>query len=147
MRQPEPAFGGRAARFQGTIWDMDPASPGPAEPQPNKAAQYGCIAVLVLLAVIGGCTVLLGRDGDEPTAAGARSICQRFVKDRLKSPASADFSDVTASQSGGDWTVTGTVDSDNLFGAKVRNTFTCTVRPRSGDRDTWDLISLTGLVN
>jgi len=43
-----------------------------------------------------------------------------------------------------DYTVTGAVDSQNLLGATVRNTFTCVVRS-SGDQ--WRLTSLTGLTN
>lgn len=55
--------------------------------------------------------------------------CREAVENRLKSPSSAEFSDVQAKQddsAGTRWTVTGKVDSENSFGASIRNTFTCT---------------------
>lgn len=59
----------------------------------------------------------------------ARSACQDWVKDKLKAPASAEFGG--HSVDGGEqgpWTITGWVDAQNSFGAKLRNTWTCTVR-------------------
>ncbi len=67
-------------------------------------------------------------------AASARSggECQR------------DFSDLTSSGSGdGPWTVTGSVDAGNSFGAPLRSRFVCTTH-REGEGD-WVLHNLTGL--
>lgn len=81
--------------------------------------------------------------GDE---AEAQVVCRDFVRDMLKSPSSADFSDEDASNVGGKmWQVTGSVDSENSFGAMIRNTYTCKVRWTGGDR--YELVNLTGLGN
>jgi hypothetical protein len=107
----------------------------------------GCLIIVGLVAV--GCAAFtaLGNENSGPTDVDAKIMCERFVKDRLKSPGSADFSeenDVT--EAGGSWTVSGVVDSQNSFGALLRNQFSCTVKPRP-DGKTWDLVSLTGLTN
>jgi hypothetical protein len=52
--------------------------------------------------------------------------CEARIENLLKSPATADF-DTDASGAGSSWTVTGTVDSENGFGALVRSDFQCTV--------------------
>lgn len=51
--------------------------------------------------------------------------CKALVRERLKAPASADFSHVTMSGSGPEYTVRGFVDSENGFGARLRSSFTC----------------------
>jgi hypothetical protein len=71
----------------------------------------------------------------------AQRVCQDFVMDRLKAPSTAEF-DTDVSGVGPEYTVTGTVDSENSFGAMLRSQFTCTVR---GDGTTWHLVSLSGL--
>lgn len=79
--------------------------------------------------------------GDE---LGAQVVCRDFIEDRLKSPASADFSDEDATHVRGRvWTVTGAVDSENSFGAMIRNTYSCTVRYVGEER--YRLQSLRGL--
>lgn len=75
--------------------------------------------------------------GDEYTA---KYMCQQFVKDRLKSPKSADFSGESAEGPGPTWMVVGDVDADNSFGASMRNSYTCTVRFAGGDE--WRLVDL-----
>jgi hypothetical protein len=55
----------------------------------------------------------------------AAIACEDVVEKQLKSPASAEFSSVATG--GGPWTVQGTVDSQNSFGALVRTTYECTV--------------------
>lgn len=74
-----------------------------------------------------GCQAL-GEDGpDEGSAPGARDACEQFVDKRLKSPGSADYN-LVATQDGTLWTVTGTVDSENSFGASLRSTVRCSLR-------------------
>ena len=68
---------------------------------------------------------------------GAEVACQDFVKDRLKSPGTADFSDEEATGPGPTWVVTGSVDSENTFGGVVRNTYSCTVVSTGADK--WKL--------
>lgn len=72
----------------------------------------------------------------------AERVCQDFVKQRLKAPATAKFSGLDHSADGADYTVTGAVDSQNSFGAMLRSGFTCVVRDTSGH---WELQSVTGL--
>lgn len=114
----------------------------------GKSALVGCLLLLVLVA--GGCAALVayGSDSDASRETDAKIWCHQYVKDRLKSPGSADFSGdyVAEGADDGAYTVSGSVDSQNSFGASVRNTFQCTVRKRSG-ADTWVLVELTGLEN
>ena len=71
----------------------------------------------------------------------AYDACTSFVKDALKSPATAEFPDfqdggvtVIGAEKDGPFIVVSTVDSENGFGALVRNDFTCTVtRVAPGD--------------
>lgn len=87
--------------------------------------------IAVLIGVLLGCQAL-GDDGaDEGSAPGARDACQQFADKRLKSPGSADY-DLTATNDGTTWTVTGTVDSQNSFGASLRSEVECVMR-YSGD--------------
>lgn len=85
------------------------------------------------------------RDDSLGDSYTARYMCEEFVKDRLKSPGSADFSGQRESNTGTAWTSSGAVDSENSFGATMRNTYTCTVRFAGGDK--WTLVSLQGLTN
>lgn len=111
----------------------------------GKPALIGCLIVIALIG--GGCAALVAFGDSSDSAVDAQTMCEEFVKDRLKSPGTAEFSGETAEPDPADertYTVTGAVDSQNTFGGVVRNNFTCTVRLRD-DGDTWDLKSLTGL--
>lgn len=70
-------------------------------------------------------------------------MCQKFVKKHLKSPKSADFSETSSTGKHPDYVVKGAVDSDNSFGAAIRNNYECDMH-YSGN-DSWELKSLTGL--
>lgn len=77
----------------------------------------------------------------EDKQADAKRACQeQFIADRLKAPATAKFSNVTVSGLDGTHTVTGSVDSQNSFGAQVRASFTCVVHA-SPDGKQWVLDS------
>lgn len=75
-----------------------------------------------------GALLLLAGCGGEPYSpnnpAEAEAQCEGFADQRLKAPATADY-DLNASQTTSGWTVVGTVDSENGFGAKVRSNVTC----------------------
>lgn len=64
-------------------------------------------------------------DYDSNTSYEAIAQCEAAIKDKLKAPSTADFSS-TATGSG-TWTVVGTVDAENSFGAKVRTSYQCSV--------------------
>ncbi len=78
----------------------------------------------------------------------AFDTCKDFVKQRLKSPASAKFrnplqddGEVSITGSGnGPFTIVSTVDAENSFGAKPRSTFRCVVTLTG---DTWHLDDLS----
>lgn len=113
--------------------------------QPNT--KLGCAILLALAAGIAGIAVYAfsGDDTSDPTEENATVICQEFVKKRIKSPGSAEFSgpsatDRTTLNDTQPWQfkVEGHVDSDNAFGASKRNTYTCTVSTKDGDQWTLD---------
>lgn len=55
----------------------------------------------------------------------AISQCEARIEKLLKAPSTAEFaSEATGS---GTWTVTGTVDAENSFGAMIRASYQCTV--------------------
>lgn len=81
--------------------------------------------------------------GDE---IGAQVVCEQFVEDQLKSPSTAEFSgEVVHRLRGKVWIVAGEVDSENSFGAMIRNDYTCKAR-FVGD-DQWRLLRMEGLTN
>lgn len=70
---------------------------------------------------------------DEPEGPNgylAESACEDHVKDNLKAPSTAKFDLTSKSTGGGTFEVTGTVDSENSFGAMIRNNVTCSVEYR-----------------
>lgn len=115
----------------------------------------GCgvmIAIAVALIIVAGMCGAAD-DGDEPDATedlefGAFDVCTQFVKDRLKSPGSAEFrnyfeddGEVIVTGSGnGPYTVMSSVDSQNGFGAMIRTDFVCEVTNTGGEN--WRLVNL-----
>ena len=78
-----------------------------------------------------------GRSG--PSASeiliGAEIVCEDAVRDQLKAPDTADFSDTEAEKAGGSkYVVRGAVDSENSFGAKLRAQWICDAEHIRGDR-------------
>ena len=80
----------------------------------------------------------------EHSAVSAWTVCQQFLEGRLKSPASAKYpsgySNYTTHLGAGQYRVTAYVDSQNSFGAMIRNDFICTVQHTEGD--SYSLVSL-----
>jgi hypothetical protein len=92
---------------------------------------------VLLLAAFGAAVAWFGN----PTRS-AQETCHDFVKDRLKAPATAKFEsfrDARIEKDGDVFTVEGHVDSENGFGALIRNDYECVVRD---DGDVWTLESL-----
>lgn len=80
--------------------------------------------------IVAGCTSAKSGGGGGGGGGGGDSFaaeyeCNEFVRDRLKSPSTAHFPADTSSHVGNQWTVRGSVDSENSFGASLRSTFTC----------------------
>jgi len=120
------------------------------EPEPQAAAPAKSKApwwvYVVVLAVFVTCGLLISRSNNhEPTTTENRDdavrVCkEKFIPDRLKAPATAKFSNITTTDNAGTYTVTGSVDSENSFGALIRSTFICSVHS-SGNQ--WVLDSAT----
>jgi Double zinc ribbon len=74
-------------------------------------------------------------------------ICQQFVEKRLKAPASAKFAsystDMTIDLGDGKFRVSSYVDSQNGFGAMLRNNYTCTVHWTGGSSWSLDNLDMT----
>lgn len=119
-KKPVPFPPGQAK--QGTAWSGNTPD--------VKQSGGGCLGLVLAVVLIGGLASTCGGGGSDVgggNAYGAQSACEDWVKDQLKAPSTADFSDVDIS--GGDpWTITGTVDAENGFGAQIRATWTCDVR-------------------
>lgn len=111
----------------------DPGSwePSNATPRRGSGVKVGClvtIGILVLGGVIGGLSSC-GKGSkpyDPNNEFEVKAQCEDRVKSMLKAPSTAKFDNETATGSG-TWTVTGTVDSENGFGALLQAEFQCTV--------------------
>lgn len=107
----------------------------------GRAFLKGCLGLFVGLAVLlfgtmFACSVMGGSDEDRgPSEVEVRNQCREWAKDHLRSPSTAEFSGEQVRSAGTDeWTVTGSIDAQNAFGATVRATYTCDIRL---DGDTW----------
>jgi hypothetical protein len=107
--------------------------------QPDgKKKGFGCLGCLGVLAgfviLFGGCTALMSMNQEEYDPNNEYEVisqCEARIEEQLKSPATAKF-DSTATGSG-TWTVRGTVDAENSFGATVRSNYECTVVVNDND--------------
>lgn len=104
-----------------------PVSP-PYAPAAPKRRRWPWIAgaAAVILAIAGGVTYAALPSTDDE----AVEFCQEEIRDRLKTPASAKFSDATVDPEEGStvYRVSGAVDAQNGFGAMVRGNYRCTLR-------------------
>jgi hypothetical protein len=69
-------------------------------------------------------------------------VCQRFVRNQLRAPSTAEFPAASREYAiehagGGTYTVRGYVDAQNAFGGTVRQRFVCMTTHKDGD--TWGL--------
>ncbi|MEV1331111.1 hypothetical protein AB0J20_16215 [Micromonospora costi] len=111
-----------------------PAEPTPAAGPPQRPARrwpWVVAAAAVVLVVAGGAAWAL-MPGDEGEAVDR---CQAAVSDKLKSPSTAEYGDVTVTSEDGNfgtyYVVTGEVDAQNGFGATVRGEYRCKVNRES----------------
>lgn len=112
--------------------------------------KLGCLAVVVILFLIGLIVQLINPDFGQDTPEAAWVVTQSFVEKRLRSPTSASFPWYDKSfvqqlpDEGGKkrYRVSAYVDAQNAFGAKIRTRFTCTVRYIGGKDLVWHLENL-----
>ena len=103
--------------------------------------------VVIVIAITFG--LATGKDDGIPTTGMAKSMCQEFIKKKLKSPKSAEFSSITETtvielDKGPidyKFQVTGYVDAQNSFGAQLRTKYNCIINGTK-DKDEWKLIDL-----
>lgn len=120
------------------------STPAPADDPPLRWYQR-LAHIVAVLGIIGGlgyaCEVSSsGAEGSPPDESGQVQVaCKSWVEDRLKAPSTADFSGVKTALSGDRYTVTGSVDSQNSFGAMIRTSWICTAT-HANERST--LVSL-----
>jgi hypothetical protein len=99
------------------------------------------LLIVAIAAILGN---NLGGDGGSDSvggSSGAEAICETFVKERLRAPATAEFSGAAVDVVNRDeYLVVGTVDSENGFGALVRTDYECTVRAAGLNK--WTLVDL-----
>lgn len=94
--------------------------------------RLGLAAALLITPLAAGCGSS-GKD-DGGGGFGAEVMCEEFVKDKLQSPASAEFSDQAHNDSKYGYRVTGIVDSENGFGAMLRADYACELKYVGADK-------------
>jgi hypothetical protein len=106
-----------------------------APPQPPAKKSSSWLAGCLLLAFLGFCGLYVlgsssGTSTEQNPKIGAVSACKRAALLQLKSPSTADFApweEWTAERYDTKRVVTGYVDAENSFGAKIRNDVRCEV--------------------
>lgn len=107
-----------------------PGIDGPATRTASKSSVWPWISLAVVLVVIVA-LVYFAFANDDPNEYDANNSreaiaqCEDAISERLKAPSTAEF-DSSATGSG-TWTVTGTVDAENSFGAMIRSRYECSV--------------------
>lgn len=118
----------------------------------KKILTFGCLPITALLVIV--IAIAATSDSDtgstEPSEQMAAVMCEGFVKKRLKSPGSAEFSGVTdtdittvSDKKPWQYKVTAYVDSQNSFGAKIRNNYVCTISTKDNHNWTLDDLDMT----
>lgn len=106
--------------------------------KPNRQFLFGCLGMVGLVVAIGVAFAVIGAingasDSYNPNnSREAISQCEESIRQQLKSPSTAEFH--SNASGSGTWTVIGTVDAQNSFGAKVRSSYQCTVTVSGPDR-------------
>lgn len=83
-----------------------------------------------------------GPERIHPETTTAAIMCEKFIAARLVAPATADYDHQSATQDGDEWTVRGSVDSENRLGVPLRNRYQCDVTHVAGS-GRWELVDLT----
>lgn len=109
----------------------------PMAPTPVKKKGLGClgcfgiiVGVAIVLTVIFSIVGAMNANrppSEDDVRASAQLNCEDIVKNSLKSPSTANFSNEEVTGTSGQYTVTGDVDSQNSFGATLRDHFVCDV--------------------
>jgi hypothetical protein len=124
--------------------------PAPAASVSRRALIGYAVLGLLVLVIVAINVAQSGRSSAPRPAmpsddsAAAFVMCKKFVGDRLKAPATADFASILSSTTrtlaSDKYEVTSYVDSQNGFGAQIRTHYVCTVAAIGNDQ--WRLINL-----
>lgn len=123
---------------------MTAMTPLTEHPDPNGGRGWRVFLLVLILTpvlLVGGCIAFIALAPKDPAnayEAQMTSACRQAVRDELKSPTTASFSDevVTQISDAPAFRVTGSVDADNSFGASIRNGFVCEGYPPTSDQGT-----------
>lgn len=130
----EDLAAGRIGKTEHAAKMRDLAQKEAADAKAGRTVAIGCLAVLVLavLMTIGVVSCINNVSNKPPSEsskeADAIYACRQSVKEKLKSPSSATFSRELAQRVEGNpnkFRVTGQVEADNSFGAKIRAAYAC----------------------
>jgi hypothetical protein len=121
------------------------------DPTDAKKAGMGCGAIILITIGAPAIMAIVGSIADrQPKAPGtnmtsAQIMAEDFVRNQLKAPSTAKFGGQTVMHIGGEsYRVTGYVDAENAFGARLRKVFVCTVRDLGADK--WQRVEPCGLL-
>lgn len=115
----------------------------------GKGCFLGCLgligAIVLFAALFAGCGAVNHSSNSSSINNSTEAIaqCESRIGQLLKAPSTAEYTSDASGSGAGPWTVTGTVDADNSFGAKIRSSYQCTVT-MSGDMATTTVDSFTG---
>jgi hypothetical protein len=102
-------------------------------------AVLGAVAALLLIINVG---ITRCRFSDtpppDPSRIGAKRACIDMVRDRLRAPATAVFTETAVSHWNGKYKVVGKVESQDAYGALLRTRWRCITR-WTGDRYAGDV--------
>ena len=106
------------------------------------------IAIIIVVGLIAVFIGICGRTvsktdrSEEGDTIGATLMAKEFIKDRLKSPSTADFPFILQAQHLGNdiYRIKSHVDSENAYGAEVRTHFTIKLKKTGAKK--WELLDL-----
>jgi hypothetical protein len=95
------------------------------QPSPKRVRRWPLLALALIFVGTVAVLIALKSGGNHDRDTEAATQCQQAARERLKAPSSAVFDHpavtVTPGQTADFYTVTGTVDAQNAYGAMLRN--------------------------
>lgn len=141
---PDPDNTGGQRFWDGSSWTEKSDLRAERTEQERRANRRLLIITLAIFLVTGlglGGWLAYSWNG---TPGGAKDACHGYVKDRLKAPTTAEFAEEQVSGPRDKvYVVTGYVDSQNGFGAMVRNSYECRARFSGGGDYIYDGLDLS----
>jgi hypothetical protein len=120
-----------------------------------RAIRVGAwLIVVAVIAVVIMINVFYGHGSEssqQEDSEMAYDMAKEFIRDQLKAPSTADFAyldrDVSIVTLGnGAFKVSGWVDAQNSFGAKIRSKWACTLKRTTRGSHDWEVAGFCGLL-